>query len=231
VTDYPDRIGIGDGPTTPCRLTGMDFAAGGPIVSGVREPDGTFRIDRVSTPYQTFSEIRARIERHYDPAPNGCRDCGTEQRAHGPQHPYTEPPDTLRLARMKHRRQARLNPPFRITPPRDLLVTFTVHTEAMQRAFADLAEAMRPLGERMAAAGRTFREAAETAGGTAEPILASDLDWRAQGKVCCHVCGPDPGHCCDARATVSITHPLPSGGTRTLPLCGPCHQAEEAAHD
>ncbi len=55
---------------------------------------------------------------------------------------------------------------------------------------------------------------------------AQDADWPAESAVCCHVCGPDPGHQCDARATTSITHPPPSGGKRTLPLCDPCHTAE-----
>ncbi len=107
--------------------------------------------------------------------------------------------------------------------PPALLVTITAQAGALQAAFARMAEAVRPLGERMANVSRAIGEAAG-----AGPILASDLDWEAQSAVCCHVCGPDPGHCCDARATTSITHPLPSGGTRTLPLCDPCAAAESA---
>ena len=60
-----------------------------------------------------------------------------------------------------------------------------------------------------------------------DPELEAAKNWPAQGNVCAHVCGPDPGHVCDARAVTHLTHPLPSGGTRTLPLCRPCANAED----
>lgn len=56
--------------------------------------------------------------------------------------------------------------------------------------------------------------------------LASERNWIEQGSTCAHVCGPTPGHRCDAKAVTSLRHPLPSGGVRHLPLCGPCDAAE-----
>src|SRR5581483_8733268 len=114
-----------------------------------------------------------------------------------------------------------------VVPPPDLLVTVTAQANELQRAFTAMGAALAPLAEHahraVAAIGRAARP-----GGTAELEDAADADWPAESAVCCHVCGPDPGHRCDARATTSITHPLPSGGKRTLPLCDPCHAAETA---
>jgi len=112
-----------------------------------------------------------------------------------------------------------------VVPPPDLLVTITAQSNELQRAFTAMGRALAPLAEQahraMAAIGQATR-----AGASAVLEDATDADWPAQGATCAHVCGPDPGHRCDARATTSITHPLPSGGKRTLPLCGPCHAAE-----
>jgi len=110
-------------------------------------------------------------------------------------------------------------------PPPDLLATITAQANDLQRAFAAIGAALAPLAEQahraMAAVGRATR-----LGTVAVLEDAGDADWPAQGATCAHVCGPDPSHTCDARATASVTHPLPSGGKRTLPLCGPCHAAE-----
>lgn len=52
------------------------------------------------------------------PVPSGCRRCGREQRSHGgwwragvPFHQYVQPTDAQILARMRARRNARLNTP------------------------------------------------------------------------------------------------------------------------
>jgi hypothetical protein len=62
-----------------------------------------------------------------------------------------------------------------------------------------------------------------------EPLTDADANWPTQGGTCAHVCGPDPDHRCDARATTRLAYSLPSGGTRSMPICGPCHQSETAA--
>lgn len=60
--------------------------------------------------------------------------------------------------------------------------------------------------------------------------LARRANWPEQGSTtCAHVCGPDPNHVCGAGATETLTYALPSGGTRTMPLCGPCHTSESAS--
>lgn len=286
--------------------------------------------------------------------PNGCNRCGQLERGHTEAHGYTPPSDALRLARLRARREARLNPPARAETPPDLITTLTADTsdwedasryllhqlhqqrdhqlrrtsESMSERYAALLDqagyrapvqaigtpgphepgiyAVRPdadhparmrigdgewvpcrvvgfdmtpdgagtmvsaelgedgrfrldteyrlnvefdaaaLSERMAELGRFFRAMghamadslapAGLAAASATRQLAARLDpeleaarhWEAQGRVCCHVCGPDPGHVCDAKAVTSLRHPLPSGGHRDLPLCGPCAQAENA---
>lgn len=65
-----------------------------------------------------------------------------------------------------------------------------------------------------------------------EPLSASDANWPSDAsRVCAHVCGGDADHACDARATATLTYALPSGGTRTMPICGPCHASENAAKE
>lgn len=62
-----------------------------------------------------------------------------------------------------------------------------------------------------------------------EPLTDADANWPDDNSnVCAHVCGGDAGHVCDVRATERLTYELPSGGRRTMPLCGPCHAAERA---
>lgn len=56
-------------------------------------------------------------------------------------------------------------------------------------------------------------------------------DWPEQGSTCAHVCGADPDHQCQAGASVHLTYALPSGGTRSMPMCGPCYQSETAAKE
>jgi hypothetical protein len=63
---------------------------------------------------------------------------------------------------------------------------------------------------------------------TSVPIVDSDADWTARGETCAHVCGGDADHVCDARATTTLRYTLPSGGTRTMPICGACYAAETA---
>lgn len=48
------------------------------------------------------------------------------------------------------------------------------------------------------------------------------------GLTCAHICGGDD-HVCAARAATSIVFRIPSGGQRSMPVCGPCYQAETAA--
>lgn len=279
--------------------------------------------------------------------PNGCVKCGQPERGHpGGDYAYVPPPDALRLARMRARREARLNPPARAETPPDLITTLTANTDDWEDASRYLLSQLR--GPRMRHSTLTLNPSRppETAGvrvagllahggyvapvqaistpdpnepsiytvrpgadhparmrigdgdwvpcrvvgfdmtrdgdgtmvtgelgedgrfhleaeriyqfqieftaacenpagftpalasaGEAMRALAAQLDpeleaarhWEAQGRVCCHVCGPDPGHVCDARAVTSLRHPLPSGGVRDLPLCGPCNLAEAAA--
>lgn len=64
-----------------------------------------------------------------------------------------------------------------------------------------------------------------------DPLTPSDADWPAQGNTCAHICGADPDHACDVRATSRLKYDLPSGGTRSMPLCGPCHASETAAKE
>lgn len=64
-----------------------------------------------------------------------------------------------------------------------------------------------------------------------DPLTAADADWPSQGGTCAHICGADPDHRCDARATTRLAYGLPSGGTRSMPLCAPCHASEIAAKE
>lgn len=81
-------------------------------------------------------------------------------------------------------------------------------------------------------ASRSAPEPAPEAWG--ERLTASDANWPAQGQTCAHVCGGDADHTCDAKASTRLTYTLPSGGTRSMPICQPCYQSEtstkETAH-
>lgn len=62
------------------------------------------------------------------------------------------------------------------------------------------------------------------------PLEDSDTNWPDDNSnICAHVCGGDPDHTCDVRAATQLTYDLPSGGTRTMPICQPCFNAEWAA--
>ncbi len=62
-----------------------------------------------------------------------------------------------------------------------------------------------------------------------DPELDAAKHWPAPSRaVCAHVCGPDAGHSCEAKAATSLRFTLPSGGIRDLPLCEPCASAENA---
>ena len=103
------------------------------------------------------------------------------------------------------------------------------------RSINAVSDAARPLADGFAAAAAAIGEAMRpVAEGLARAIRAAQIDseleaakhWPAQGSTCAHVCGGGADHRCEAKATTSLAFTLPSGGTRNLPLCGPCHQAE-----
>lgn len=63
-----------------------------------------------------------------------------------------------------------------------------------------------------------------------DPLADSDANWPDDNSnICAHVCGGDPDHACDVRAATQLTYDLPSGGTRTMPVCRPCFNSEWAA--
>jgi hypothetical protein len=64
-----------------------------------------------------------------------------------------------------------------------------------------------------------------------DPLSESDANWPSQGDTCAHICGADPDHRCQARATTRLVYKLPSGGTRSMPICAPCHESETAAKE
>lgn len=65
-----------------------------------------------------------------------------------------------------------------------------------------------------------------------EPLAAAYSNWPTDDSAtCAHVCGGDPDHQCDARATTHLTYDLPSGGRRRMPMCGPCFASETAAKE
>lgn len=66
--------------------------------------------------------------------PNGCNRCGQLERGHGQAHGYAPPTDALRLARMRARRDTRLNPPARAETPPDLITTLTADTSDWEDA-------------------------------------------------------------------------------------------------
>ncbi len=95
----------------------------------------------------------------------------------------------------------------------------------------DLADAHRTQGNARSAARITaaVETARELQASLPAPRAADGRDWAEHGSTCAHVCGPDPDHRCDAKATTALTFTLPSGGVRHLPLCGPCNASEPAA--
>lgn len=187
--------------------------------------------------------------------PNSCSRCGELERGHGEQHPYVAPDNVLRLARMKARRQDRLNPPRAIRLAPETLVSFAVDLSGFTAAIEGAIEAMRPPPEafeyeyaetvyetdaspylvRASATGRRtsirLSPDATPALDWGAPLDVFDKDWHEQGSTCAHICGPDPDHQCDARAATSLKYKLPSGGTRTMPICGPCNASEGAAKE
>lgn len=254
---FPDRIGIGDGPAVPCKVIGFDFTRDGATsVVGHRDENGIMYIDSweaSSEPGPTFTVEQARLtaERtgwyaysmpprpasHYlvdvSAPPNSCSRCGIEQRGHGEDHAYVTPDNVLRLARMKARRAKRLEPPRPAAISPDMIVESRVNTgaftAAMVRAMEGLGEAARRAGEQM----RTFTAAIGGPGdeeGWGEPLNDADANWPDDAsRVCAHICGGD--HECDARAATSLKYELPSGGTRSMPICGPCYTSETAAKE
>lgn len=76
-------------------------------------------------------------------------------------------------------------------------------------------------------------EEAERTAQPYRPYAVAELNWpspdqsMSYGSTCAHICGDN--HRCDARATRSLTYAIPSGGTRTMPVCAPCYEAEQRA--
>jgi hypothetical protein len=64
-----------------------------------------------------------------------------------------------------------------------------------------------------------------------EPLTEADANWPTQGETCAHVCGGGADHVCDARATLRLKYELPSGGARSMPICGPCFESETASKE
>lgn len=64
-----------------------------------------------------------------------------------------------------------------------------------------------------------------------EPLSTADANWPTQGDTCAHICGADSDHACEARATMRLKYDLPSGGTRSMPICSPCYESETAAKE
>jgi hypothetical protein len=187
-----------------------------------------------------------------DAPPNSCTRCGTDQRGHGEQHAYSAPSDAARLARMKSRRDRRLATPARFDLTPETLVELRVNTGILTAALARLQEgfdemarvtgpvvqAIRDRHDVIAAANRhaderiaAWRGRLDSAIEWGDPIETADADWPAQGSTCAHVCGGNPDHACDARATTRLTYTLPSGGTRSMPICAPCFESETAAKE
>jgi hypothetical protein len=219
VTDFPDRIGIGGGPMVPCRIIGMDFTpeTGHTFVSGTREPDGTFRLDQVT--YE--GEIQGPV------FPEG--QTAVERMAALLDHYGVAPPAELVEAVDEDRRRVDAQTLGDLPP--DCVIELEADAGTLYAALRRAGEAARQLAAGFQpmfdAVGRVGRSVGAIRSAL-DPELIEGRDWPAESAVCCHVCGPDPGHTCDACATTSITHPLPSGGRRVLPLCGPCHHAETA---
>ena len=117
--------------------------------------------------------------------------------------------------------------------PPNLVVEFTIDDSALREALTGACDQLDAVRYALADVGQSAVDADSVMADLAtvlDPELEAAKNWPApKGAVCAHVCGPDPGHVCDARAATTIRHPLPSGGTRTLPLCGPCADAERAA--
>jgi hypothetical protein len=102
-------------------------------------------------------------------------------------------------------------------------------TDQANRRADDSADALRYALDVLNPASR--RERAETRIDWGDPVTVEDANWPAQGSTCAHICGADPDHACDARASTRLTYPLPSGGTRSMPICGPCYESETAAKE
>lgn len=254
---FPSRVGIGDGPEIPCYFAGYDFTSNGagPVIAGRRYADGTVYIDWVTEPVSdqtgaagqsTFTADRAGWHAigsprpasdflvDLDAPPNSCTRCGGDQRHHGEQHAYAAPTDGVRLARMKFRREKRLNPMREATPSPDLLIQFVADTTALRQAIERLADGLDRVAEASRPVAQAIRgRAVEDRIYWGDPIEESDANWPVYGDddedealVCEHVCGADPGHACDARASTRLTYGLPSGGTRTMHICRPCYESE-----
>jgi hypothetical protein len=220
----------------------MDPASGldSPLISGVREPDGTFRLDQearsglgisctvfdaagnpVGGEFQidraTYAELVGRLHGPVREAAEAL------SRAMEPIAAATETMGSLTERLIASVMNAR-------PEPRDLVIELTADTTQFAEALMQMG-ASRRLAPAPAASRGPTRFDDDRDMSAAVPLTDADRDWKSYGNTCAHVCGADPGHACDARATTTLKHPLPSGGVRDLPLCSPCAQAEAADSD
>jgi hypothetical protein len=141
-----------------------------PLVTGHVDADGALHIDSVRTPRRLdHGEIVAHFSRLRPAAgflvdisapPNSCARCGTDQRGHDGDHAYTQPGDALRLARMRERRRARLDPPTAVALP-EVFTTLAVDTarftQAMQRLGEVITRSIEPLHAQLRSVAFTLR--------------------------------------------------------------------------
>lgn len=217
---FPSRIRIGDGPEMPCRIVAMDID--GPLISGVREPGGTFTLDRASlpsgwSPYDALTHLRFEFDGPTFPAGQSFAErvaalieCyGLTPAPPPPSRPSTMA-DLADVVAQQHRLvDAQTLGEIPVGDPRVLEADDLLDYFSQVRTAADFM--------------------VDADGAPTNPELESAKNWAAGGSTCAHVCGPDPGHVCDARAVTMLNHKLPSGGTRELPLCRPCADAEGVA--
>jgi hypothetical protein len=230
----------------------------GPLIAGHRDQDGVLHIDSVRMPVhrpgqgelvERFSRLRPTSDFivDLDAPPNSCTRCGIEQRDHGEQHAYSEPTNSVRLARMKSRRTKRFAAPPQYYLAPTLFLELSVDATALATALRGLGESLRPLVNRAretrelieAISQRTderiaaWRARRETDGlDWGDALTEADANWpAAQGGTCAHICGADPDHACNARAAMRLAYNLPSGGTRSMPICAPCHASESAVNE
>lgn len=242
---HPGRIGVGDGPGEPCRAVGVDFArteaqdaadyllhqyAQGaharirlssdpePLVTGHVDADGVLHIDSAA------DALRDQVTRWAQAMTPAFQEFHEQMRRTVEAIGVSLRPLAEFLEQHPELRNMQPEPP--VQGCHHLCGRWPEH-ECGGEATGTLA--YRPGGREIPMCD-SCREV--TLAGPPRPILrGAERDWPADGKAstCAHVCGGSPDHVCDARATTTIRHPLPSGGTRVLPLCGPCAVAENAA--
>jgi len=227
-TRHPGRIGVGDTPGIPCRVVGFDFTpdSDGPLVAGYRDADGALHIDsvgdaspRVQVAYWAQAMAPAFREFH-EQMRHTLEAIGVSLR---PLVEFIEQHPELRDMQPE--------------PPTEGCHHFCgrwPEHDCDGEATGTLA--YRPGGREVPVCGgcrdatlaRSPRPPARDAAAL-DPELEAAKHWTEHGGACAHVCGGGADHRCGAKATTSLTYRLPSGGTRRMPICGPCKTAEEAA--